>query len=129
MTFKTRLHTYSFGLAPTGRARCRGCRRLIERGALRLVIHAFVRPNRGTRFMRHLGCVGSALQADIARAHGDVTCVPREGALTAEMVGQAWAAVGSERVVARGDVERQVGTPNQPVLRSHGYVFGESTNH
>jgi hypothetical protein len=70
MTFKTRPHRYTIGLAPTSRARCRGCRRSIEKGALRLAIRAFVRPNRGTTFTRHLNpeCVGTALAADMMRA-------------------------------------------------------------
>ena len=64
MTFKTQPHRYTIDLAPTSRARCRGCRRSIEKGALRLAIHAFVRPNRGTTFTRHLTteCV-TALEA------------------------------------------------------------------
>ena len=88
--FKSRPHTYSFDLAPTGRARCRACRSIIERGALRLVTHAFVRPNRATRFVRHVRCIGAEVAADVMRAHGTAADVPREGVVTAETVTAAW---------------------------------------
>lgn len=75
MTFKAQPHRYIAGISPTSRARCRGCRQLIAKGEVRLVVHAFVRPNRGTRFMRHISCI-SKLEADIVRAHGSVDDVP-----------------------------------------------------
>ena len=52
MSFKTKPHRYTIGPAPTSRARCRRCRRPIERGALRLAIHAFVRPKTGAQRLR-----------------------------------------------------------------------------
>jgi hypothetical protein len=52
MTFKTRHNTYCIDLSPTSRARCRRCRNPIARGATRLRITAFVRPNRATSFFR-----------------------------------------------------------------------------
>ena len=70
--FKTRPHRFSVGLAPTARALCRGCRKPIAKGDTRLVIDAFVRPNRSTRFVRHVACIGAALAAEIAKAHGSL---------------------------------------------------------
>ena len=71
MTFKTRPHRYSVSPAPTDRARCQRCKQSIKRGALRLVVHAFVRPNRGTQFVRHLNaaCIGPALAEDVMRTN------------------------------------------------------------
>lgn len=69
MTFKTRPHAYTFDRAPTGRARCRKCRRLIAFGAERVVIHAFVRPNRATRRMMHAACAVAVLGAVGVEVH------------------------------------------------------------
>ena len=127
MTFKTQPHRYTIGTAPTSRARCRGCRRSIEKGALRLAIHAFVRPNRGTTFARHLTpeCVGAALAADVVRARDVAHGVRVDGGVEPGAVACAWE--GLEALVAarvnecssgrrRGQLEDQVGRPNQPVV-------------
>ena len=122
MSFKTKPHRYTIGPAPTSRARCRRCRRPIERGALRLAIHAFVRPNRSTTFARHLslGCVGMALAADVLRAR-DVapTEVQVDVRVSHAMVRRAWALVEAQAegegvgVDSRlGDGEGEVGTPS-----------------
>eukprot|EP00966_Prymnesium_polylepis_P244244 5648468-Prymnesium_polylepis.1 len=55
-SFKTRPNTYSLGLAPTSRAKCRACKRVIGKGEARVVTHAPVCPGRGTCFVRHLDC-------------------------------------------------------------------------
>ena len=75
MTFKTRANRYLLDTAPTGRARCRSCKKIIEKGSPRLVVHAFVRPGRGTKFARHVGCVDKALAVAIQRSCGGVTGV------------------------------------------------------
>ena len=127
MTFKTRPHRYTIGLAPTSRARCRGCRRTIEKGALRLAIHAFVRPNRGTTFTRHLTveCVGTALAADVMRARGVPLGVRVDALVEPEALACAWEALeaqAAERVSGcserrrRGQLEGAVGCPHQPVV-------------
>ena len=125
MTFKTQPHRYTIGLAPTSRARCRGCRRGIDKGALRLVIHAFVRPNRGTVFMRHLTpeCVGPALAADVVRArsagHNGV-CV--DGMLEPRVVERAWTELEasseqpSQRRSCKRKLEDEVLSSNQPII-------------
>ena len=77
-SFKTRPPTFSIGLAPTGRARCRGCKRVVEKGEARLVTHAFVRPGRSRDFVRHVGCVSPELMRAVIAAHGSVERVPTE---------------------------------------------------
>ena len=125
MTFKTRSHRYTIGLAPTSRARCRGCRRSIEKGTLRLAIHAFVRPNRGTTFTRHLNpeCVGTALAADMMRARRVPYGVGVDRGVEPGVVECAWTALEaqagrvnecSER--RRGQLEGEVGCPRQPIV-------------
>ena len=127
MTFKTQPHRYTIGLAPTSRARCRGCRRSIEKGALRLAIHAFVRPNRGTTFTRHLTaeCVGTAHAADVIRARGVQHGVCVDALVEPGAVACAWElleAQAAERVNERsgrrrrGQLEYEVGCPCQPVV-------------
>jgi hypothetical protein len=74
--FTTKRSTFSLDVAPTSRARCRGCKRMIEKGELRLVTHAFVRPGRGTRFVRHAQCVTEALAREVVSVHRSVECVP-----------------------------------------------------
>ena len=56
------------------------------------MIHASVRPNRATRFMRHVSCVGKVLAADVTRCHGSIASVPRQG-VSVETVEAEWAAV------------------------------------
>ena len=59
---RAQANRYSISLAPTGRARCRACKRLVARGAVRLVTLAVVseRPRRVTTFVRHGTCVNAA---------------------------------------------------------------------
>jgi hypothetical protein len=127
MTFKTKPHRYTIGIAPTSRARCRSCRRVIEKGALRLAIHAFVRPNRGTTFTRHLTpkCIDTALAADVVRAHGVPCGVRVDGGLEAGAVGSAWKALeaqAAERVNGCSwrrrctKLKDEVRSPHQPVV-------------
>ena len=126
MTFKTQPHRYTIGLAPTSRARCRGCRLSIEKGALRLAIHAFVRPNRGTTFARHLTaeCVGTAHAADVMRARGVPYGVCVDRGVEPGAVAFAWEVLevqAAERVNEcsgrrRGQLECEVRSPRQPVV-------------
>ena len=133
MTFKTQPNRYSIGLAPTGRACCRGCKRPVERGALRLATHAFVRPNRGTTFVRHLtpGCMGAVLAADVMRARGIARGVCVNDGVAPEVISLVWDALeglsakanGEEagRSRQRGHRDDKVGATNQPVISA---VFG-----
>ena len=81
MGFKTRPSTYRIGIAPTGRARCRSCKRLIGKGESRLVISAFVRPGRVTVFSRCCGCIDTRLAAALLGVYGTADRVPREPGL------------------------------------------------
>ena len=125
MAFKTQPHRYTIGIAPTSRARCRGCRRSIEKGTLRLATHAFVRPNRGTTFAHHLtpGCVGAALAADVMRACGVPYGVCVDRGVEPGVVACAWEELEAqaERVNQcsgrrRGQLECEVRSPSKPVV-------------
>ena len=90
-SFKTRPHTFSIGRAPTNRARCRGCRKVIEKGDTRLVTHAFVRPGRSRDFVRHVGCASPELMKAVIAAHVSVERVPTESGMDADAVSNAHA--------------------------------------
>ena len=105
--FKTRANSYAVGKAPTGRARCRACRKLIERGELRFMTHAFVRPGRATTFMRHVRCADAAFAAAVLATHGTPQGLPVHGELDAVQLECAHAAL--ERAVAWGRSRRTPG--------------------
>jgi len=100
-------------------------RRSVEKGSLRLAIHAFVRPNRGTKFTRHLTseCVGTALAADVMRARRVSYGVRVDCGVEPGEVAWAWAALEAQagRVNecsgrGQGQLESEVGCPHQPVV-------------
>ena len=74
--FRTQSSTFCISVAPTGRARCRVCKKLVEKGAVRMVTRAFVRPGRRTNFVRHMACVDPMFAHAIMAVHGTVECVP-----------------------------------------------------
>jgi hypothetical protein len=81
MTFKRRPNRYAIDIAPSGRAKCRACKSTIEKGAVRMVIFAFVRPTRATQFVRCVPCVGGGLGARafasaVIQSHGRANRVP-----------------------------------------------------
>ena len=63
------------------RARCRRCRRRIEKGAARVEIRAFVRPGRRTLLLRCADCVDARFAAAVLAVHGRAERVPVEAAL------------------------------------------------
>ena len=79
--FRTRASTYKISSAPTARARCRHCRYHIKKGATRIEIYAFVRPNRCTLLFRCAACVDARFAAAVLAAHGSADRVPVEAAL------------------------------------------------
>ena len=79
--FRQRPSTYKISAAPTGRARCRRCRRRIEKGAARVEICAFVRPGRRTLLLRCADCVDARFAAAVLAVHGWAERVPVEAAL------------------------------------------------
>ena len=76
MTFKTRPSSYRIDVAPTGRAHCRKCKGRVEKGEVRIVVRAFVRPNRATSLVRCEQCIDAALVRVILDVHGHTDRVP-----------------------------------------------------
>ena len=74
--FKTQPSVYKLSLAPTGRARCRQCKRCIDKGELRLETCAFVRPGRRTVFVQHAACVTAVVAHELLKVYGTVERVP-----------------------------------------------------
>ena len=79
--FQQRPSAYKISAAPTGRARCRRCRRRIEKGATRIEIRAFVRPGRRTLLLRCADCVDARFAAAVLAGHGRAERVPVEAGL------------------------------------------------
>ena len=78
MGFKAGKSTYRLGVAPTGRARCRGCKKLIGKGETRVVVTAFVMHGRATVFSRCSSCVDARFAAAVLDVYGTADRVPRE---------------------------------------------------
>lgn len=76
MSFKTRPSTYQINLAPTGRAHCRKCKGRVEKGEVRIVVRAFVRPNRATSLVRCEQCIDAALVRVMLDVYGHTDRVP-----------------------------------------------------
>jgi hypothetical protein len=72
---RTRASKYWFGLAPSGRAKCRTCKQLVEKGEVRLVVLASVCPGRSCKLVHHANCVGSELASAVLTVCGDVNRV------------------------------------------------------
>ena len=71
----------------------------MERGELRVVAHAPVRPGRTTCFVRHVTCVDAAFAAAMLAIHGTVERIP-----AAAGVGGARAADARTVIAARATV-------------------------
>ena len=95
LTFSTRPSTYRISLAPTGRARCRRCKRAIAKGALRLEICVFVRPNRYTTLLRCAGCVDAALSRAILAVHKAASRVPADAMVDESAAARVCSAITS----------------------------------
>ena len=76
MSFKTRPSTYQINLAPMGRAHCRKYKGRVEKGEVRIVVRAFVRPNRATSLVRCEQCIDAALVRVIVDVYGHTDCLP-----------------------------------------------------
>ena len=83
MSFKTRPSTYHIGLAPTSRARCRGCKRSVQKGETRVVVTAFVRPGRSTQLVRCCRCLDARFAAAVLAVYGEADRVPADPGVTA----------------------------------------------
>ena len=80
MVFTTKHSTYRISHAPTGRGKCRKCKQLISKGAVRIEICAFVRPGRSTLLLRCTSskCIDERLCASILAVYANVNRVPVE---------------------------------------------------
>ena len=67
---KTKGSLYHLGIAPTSRAKCKRCRGVVPKGAVRLVVTAFVTRCATTRFSRCLRCFDAPLAAAVSTACG-----------------------------------------------------------
>lgn len=81
---RTRPSKYWVGAAPTGRAKCRTCKRNIERGGVRLVALEFVCPGRSCKLVHHVGCMTPKLARAVLDVCGDVNHVPMAGDVSEE---------------------------------------------
>ena len=62
--------SYHLGIAPTSRAKCKRCRSVVPKGAVRLVVTAFVTTGHTTRFSRCIACLDSSMAAAVSTACG-----------------------------------------------------------
>ena len=83
--FRTRASKYWIGLAPSGRAKCRSCKRLVQKGEARIVTLAFVRPGYSCKLVSHARCATVALARAMKDAcAGDVERVPMSDDVSVE---------------------------------------------
>lgn len=82
--FRTRASKYWFGVAPSGRAKCRVCKRNIEKGDVRLVALEFVCPGRSVKLVYHACCVTPKLAKAVLGVCKDVNRVPISADLSVE---------------------------------------------
>ena len=82
MTFKQRPSTYRISIAPSNRARCRACKRRVDKGELRIAITAFVRPGRSTQLVRCVQCVDARFGAAMLAVYGTPARVPAEASVS-----------------------------------------------
>ena len=57
---------------------------MVKKGEARIVTHAFVRPGRGTYFVRHARCLTARFVASILSVHGSVERVPVDESIDVE---------------------------------------------
>ena len=81
--FKQKRSTYRISTAPSGRGRCRRCRKFIAKGETRLEVCAFVRPGRYTLLLRctESVCIDAPLSAAVLSVYKNADRVPVDAAL------------------------------------------------
>ena len=67
---KTKMSLYHLGIAPTSRGKCKRCRSVVPKGAVRLVVTAFVTRSATARFSRCLACLDAPLAAAVKACGG-----------------------------------------------------------
>ena len=73
---KTKQNSYHIGIAPTSRARCRVCKRQMQKGCTRLVTTAYVKDNHTVRFTRCVPCIDARLASAVVNVYGSATRIP-----------------------------------------------------
>ena len=81
MTFKQRPSTYRLSVAPTGRGRCRKCRKPILKGATRIEVCAFVRPGRSSLLLRCTACIDARFATAVLAVYTRADRVPADDKL------------------------------------------------
>ena len=78
--FKQKRSTYRISAAPSGRGRCRRCRKFIAKGETRLEVCAFVRPGRYTLLLccTEAVCINAPLSAAVLSVYKHADRVPIE---------------------------------------------------
>ena len=95
--FRTRASKYWVGIAPSGRAKCRTCKRNIERGGVRLVALEFVCPGKSCKLVHHARCVTPKLAKAVLDVCGDVNRVPMAADVSEEARSEVRARLVNER--------------------------------
>ena len=87
--FRPEPTTYRLSLAPTGRARCRACKRTVGKGELRTTACVSVMPGRRTTLVVHAQCTPVGWAREIVRVYRDVERLPAEVCVDAVVVAEA----------------------------------------
>ena len=140
MGFKTKPNRYVIDIAPTGRAKCRTCDRLVPKGVVRVVTIGFVMPGRVTRRVRCYAC-GFADSAFAAVVDADASTRPprvlsvarrRGGAKHVTRRGEASTAAFTAAVVDASQHMSRASNPRSRVVHdddvsSHRKASGETS--
>lgn len=95
--FRRRPSKYWVGIAPSGRAKCRTCKRNIEKGHARLVALEFVCPGKSCKLVYHALCVTPKLAKAVLDVCGDVNRVPISADVSEEARSEVRAQLLNER--------------------------------
>ena len=98
MPFHTRKSVHTIDVAPTGRARCRKCKGIVEKGSVRIASTVFVCPGRYTVLVRHGECVDAGFARGVLSVYGSARRL---------LAGMGVGDVDAERVRMR--IEEQAG--------------------
>ena len=82
MSFFARPSTHRISTAPSGRARCRKCRRTIAKGTVRIETCAFVRPGRAVTMFRCGTCVDAQFAASLLSVYKRAERVPVDASVS-----------------------------------------------
>ena len=139
MGFKTKPNRYVIDIAPTGRAKCRTCDRLVPKGIVRVVTIGFVMPGRVTRRVRCYAC-GFADSAFAAVVDADASTRPprvlsvarRRGGAKHVRRGEASTAAFTAAVVDASQHVSRASNPRSRVVHdddvsSHRKASGETS--